>query len=176
MNSGLTVIGAVIFVSLGAVAIGWLVTLCNSLIQVKNNIAKAWHNIDVLLLQRNDELPELIDIMKAYVRYEQDLLQSLTGLRAGYGNAGGTTARMNIENQIRERMGQLKAAGERYPDLKSNELYQKTIERISALEASIADRRVFFNETVNIYNIRIEQFPQMMLANLMRYRQHPYLK
>ena len=175
MASGIRVLLLIIASFLTAGFVGWVVTLFNSLIQVKNNIGKAWHNIDVLLLQRNEELPKLMDLVKAYGRHEQDLLRSLTVLRTSYGNARSTTAKTNIENQIREKIGYFAAAGEQYPDLKSIELYQKTMKRISDLEGSIADRRAFFNDTVNIYNIQIEQFPQVILASLLRYRPHPYL-
>ena len=176
MKSGITVIFTVILVFLAAGGIGWLVSMFNSLIQVKNNIRKAWKNIDVLLLQRNEELPKLIDICNAYATYEQDTLKSLTTLRLAYGNAKSVVAKTNIENQVLGRLAELRGVGERHPDLKSNTLYLKLQERIADLEAMIADRRVFFNETVTIYNTQIEMVPQMYFAKLLRYKPHPYLK
>ena len=176
MRSGLTVIFSVILVFLAAGGIGWLVSMFNSLIQVKNNIGKAWKNIDVLLLQRNEELPKLIDLCKAYMKYEEDVLRSLTTLRLAFGNARSVLAKTNIENQMRERMAALFGVGERHPELKANQLYLKLQERIADLESMIADRRVFFNDTVAIYNIQIEQVPQMYFAWLLRYKPHPYLK
>lgn len=176
MRSGLMVIVFVVvgFLALGVV--GWLVSMFNSLIQVRNNINKAWKNIDVLLLQRNEELPKLIDLCKAYMKYEEDVLRSLTTLRLAYGNAKSVIAKTNIENQVRERMAALTGVGERHPELKANELFRKLQERIAALEDSIADRRVFFNDTVAIYNTQIEQAPQIYFAWLLRYKAHPYLK
>jgi LemA protein len=76
---------------------------------------------------------------------------------------------------VRERLAEIRGAGERYPDLKTNALYLKLQERIADLEATIADRRVFFNDTVAIYNTQIEQVPQMYLARFLRYKPHPYL-
>lgn len=176
MRSALMLIGSILlgFFALGG--IGWLVSVFNSLIQVRNNISKAWKNIDVLLLQRNEELPKLIDLCKAYMKYEEDVLRSLTTLRITYGNAKSVVAKTNIENQVRERMASLTAAGERHPELKANELYQNLQTRVADLETMIADRRVFFNDTVAIYNIQIEQVPQMYFAWLLRYKPHPYLK
>jgi len=176
MYSGIKIILYLILAFLAAGFTGWLISIFNSLVQVKNNINKAWKNIDVLLLQRNEELPKLVDIVKTYMQYEQDVLQSITTLRSGYQNAKSVLAKTNIENRMRERMGRLAAVAERYPDLKADELYQRAMERVSALEASIADRRVFFNDTVNIYNLRSEQFPQLIFAWIMRYKPHPYLK
>jgi LemA protein len=174
--TGVSIIFLVIIVFLAAGGIGWLVSMFNSLIQVKNNIGKAWKNIDVLLLQRNEELPKLIDLCKAYATYEQDALKSLTTLRLAYGNAKSVVARTNIENQVLGRLAELRGVGERYPDLKTNALYLKLQERIADLESMIADRRVFFNETVTIYNTQIEQVPQMYFARILRYKPHPLLK
>ena len=176
MRSGLVLIGAVLggFLALGCV--GWLVSMFNSLIQVKNNIGKAWKNIDVLLLQRNEELPKLIDLCKAYMQHEQEVLQSLTALRVAYSNAKSVVSKTNIENQVFERLQALRGAGERHPDLKANELFQNLQKRIADLESMIADRRVFFNDTVVIYNTQIEQIPQLYFARLLRFGPHPYLR
>jgi LemA protein len=176
MQSGIMLILLILvgFLALGGT--GWLVGMFNSLIQVKNNIGKAWKNIDVLLLQRNEELPKLIELCKAYMKYEEDALRSLTTLRLTYGNAKSVVAKTNIENHILDRLNDLRGVGEQYPNLKANDLYRKLQERIADLEAMIADRRVFFNDTVAIYNTQIEQVPQLYLARLLRYKPHPYLK
>lgn len=174
--AGIKVILLVMFVFLSAGTLGWLVSMFNSLIQVKNNIGKAWKNIDVLLLQRNEELPKLIELCRAYMKHEEDALRSLTTLRLTYGNAKSVVAKTNIENQIRERMTSLTAAGERHPELKATDLFRNLQARIADLEAMIADRRIFFNDTVAIYNTQIEQVPQRYFARLLRYKPHPYLQ
>ena len=174
--AGLPLFILIIIAFLLAGAMGWLVTMFNSLIQVKNTLNKAWTNIDVLLLQRNEELPRLIDLSKASLKYEQDVLQSLASLRNAYGNARSVIAKINIENQVRERMAALITIGESCPDLKANALFQIIQTRMADLEASIADRRIFFNDTANIYNTRIEQAPQRCVAWLLRYKPHPLLK
>lgn len=176
MLSGFMLILAILLAFLAAGAAGWLISMFNSLIQVKNNIGKAWKNIDVLLLQRNEELPKLIDLCKTYMKYEEDVLRSLTTLRLAFGNAKSVVAKTNIENQVSERMSVLTAVGERHPELKANELFIKLQSRIADLEAAIADRRIFFNDTVAIYNTQIEQVPQMYFAWLLRYKPLPYLK
>jgi LemA protein len=161
------------FLALGAV--GWLISLYNSLVQVQNNIGKAWKNIDVLLLQRNEEIPKLAEIVKAGMKYEEEILWALTTLRLAYRNAQDTSSKTTVENQIREQIRALYAAGERYPELKASTLYQQAMDRISALEAAISDRRAFFNETVMIYNIRIKRFPELVFARLVGFCPHPYL-
>lgn len=176
MNSGLVLIGSVILLFLALGGIGYLVSLFNSLIQVRNNIGKAWHNIDVLLLQRNDEIPKLIDVTQAYVHYEKNVLESLTRLRTLYRSAGKTDQKTKIENELEERLRGLAAVWEGNPDLKANGLFLKLQQRISGLETAIADRRAFFNETVTIYNIQREVFPQVVFARMLGFRHHPLLE
>lgn len=155
--------------------IGWLVSLFNSLIQVKNNIGKAWANIEVLLLQRNEELPKLIGVTKCYVQYEKHILESLTKLRSLYTEAKRTDRKIKLENEMAKKISELKVVWEGYPELKANEVFLKLQARISDLEASIADRCTFFNETVTIYNTRREIFPQLVFAWMFGFRRHPFL-
>jgi len=176
MKSGIFLIISVILLFLTLGGIGYIISLFNSLIQVRNNIGKAWHNIDVLLLQRNEEIPKLIDVTKAYVQYEKGILESLTRLRALFPSARRTDQKTKIENELEEKMHGLKAVWEGYPDLKANELFLKIQQRITELESAIADRRTFFNETVTIYNIQREVFPQVVFAWMLGFRHHPLLE
>jgi LemA protein len=176
MKSSLVIIASALLLVLAAGGIGYLVSLFNSLIQVRNNIGKAWGNIDVLLMQRNEEIPKLIDVTKAYVQYEKGLLESLTRLRTMYRSAGRTDKKTKIENELEERIQGLKAIWEGYPDLRANEPFLRLQGRISDLESAIADRRVFFNETVTIYNTQREVFPQVVFAWMLGFRHHPLLE
>ena len=176
MKSGITLSISIILLFLALGGIGWLISMFNSLIQVRNNLFKAWENIDVLLIQRYDELHKLIEICRAYMKYEKEMLESLTDLRISYMKADNTAKKISIENEIGKRLTDLRAVFEGYPDLKANEIFQKAMQRVSDLEESIADRRVFFNDTVTIYNTQIEQVPQVFFAWLLRYKPHPLLK
>jgi LemA protein len=176
MITGLQFIGYVVLFFLAAVSVGYLVSLCNSLIQVRNNIRKAWHNIDVLLIQRNEEIPKLIGVTKAYVQYEKGILEALTKLRTLYHSARRTELKTKIENELEEKMQRLKARWEGYPDLKANELFLQVQHRISELETAIADRRAFFNETVTIYNTQREAIPQAVFSWMLGFRHHPLLE
>jgi LemA protein len=154
---------------------GYVVTLYNSLVQVKNNIGKAWHNIDVLLQQRNEELPKLADAVRGYVAHENTLLPKLVELRSRYLQMDNVAQQIRIENEMESQLGKLAALWEGYPDLKANATFLLLQARISALENAIADRRIFFNDTVTIYNTQIAVFPQVLLARLMRLERHPLL-
>jgi LemA protein len=161
---------------LGVGLIGYVISVFNSLVQVRNNIEKAWKNIDVLLLQRHDELPKLVDTCIAYVKHEREVLTSLTELRTGYDKATTTDQKVRIENEINKRMSQLAPVWEGYPDLKASQNFLQIQQRISALESSIVDRRELFNDSVNIYNIQIERFPELLVAKGLGYRRHAFLE
>ncbi len=161
------VLAAVIFVVVGVV--GYFIGIYNGLIMVKNNIDKAWANIDVLLKQRHDELPKLIETCKGYMKYEQSVLEKVTQARTAFMNATSIEDKTKAENQLTAGLKTLFAVSENYPDLKANASFLQLQGRISGLENEIADRREFFNESVNIYNIRIQQFPDAILANSLKY-------
>lgn len=149
------------------VVVIYLVIVYNGLVICKNNVAKAWANIDVLLKQRHDELPKLIDTCKQYMQFEQETLEKVIKARGQVIRASESqnlSALGKAESQLRSGLGGLFALAESYPELKANEQFQHLHARITGLENGIADRREFYNESVNIYNIRIEQFPDVLIA------------
>ena len=171
-----TIVVVVIILIIAAGFVGYIISLYNSLIQVKNNIEKAWKNIDVLLIQRHDELPKLIDAVKGYMKHERELLTRITQLREGYRNARTIGEKTRIENDLNREIGRVRITLEQYPDLKASNNFLQLQGRISAIESSIADRRELFNDSVNIYNIQIERFPELFLAKIMSYRRHTSLE
>ncbi len=155
-----------------SVMLVYVIMTYNGLVQVKNNVAKAWANIDVLLKQRHDELPKLIDTCKQYMQYEQATLEKVIQARAQVASARES---QNIgalgvaEGALRAGLGRLFALAEAYPDLKANTHFLHLQERISGLENAIADRREFYNESVNVNNVRIEQFPDLIVARMFNF-------
>jgi LemA protein len=167
---------AVVLLALVVAAVGiagYAVSLYNGLVQVKHQVDQAWANIDVLLKQRHDELPKLIDAVKAYMTHERTLLENVTALRTK-AQAGGTgTERVAAEQALSQGVSQLLAVAERYPQLRASEIFVDLQARISALEEQIAHRREFYNAAVNLNNVRMEQFPDMLLASLARLARKP---
>ncbi len=176
MGIASTIVLILVVLVVGVAMGGYVISLYNSLIQVKNNIEKAWNNIDVLLQQRHDELPKLIDAVRGYMEHEKSVLEKITKLRVGYDEAASIEEKTKIENQLNREVARMRHVWESYPDLKSSQNFIQLMGRISALESSIADRREFFNDSVNIYNIQIERFPEMFLARMMSYQKHPFLE
>jgi len=167
-----TVLFLVIAAIVGVLA--WFVMLYNSLVQVKNNVDQAWSNIDVLLKQRADELGKLIDAVKTYLGYERDLLTRLTTLRTQVSRGGGPdAARLAAERELGAGVGRLFAVAENYPDLKSSGNFLEMQRRITGLEEQIAHRREFYNDAVNINNVRMEQMPDRLLVGLAGMQRRP---
>jgi LemA protein len=154
-------------------AIGYFLTIYNGLIAMKNNIGRSWANIDVLLKQRHDELPKLIETCKQYMKFEQETLQKVMEARSQVFTARESRnipALGPAESGLRASIGNLFAVAEAYPDLKTNQTFLQLQSRISGLENAIADRREFYNESVNINNVRIEQFPDTLIAGTFNFK------
>ncbi len=155
-----------------AAAIGYLATIYNSLVVVKNNILKAWANIDVILKQRHDEIPKLISACESYMKYEKGALEGVIALRNSAANAAGVGDKAEKEAQLSAGLQKLFALSENYPDLKAQASFQQLQQRITGLESQLADRREFYNDSVNNYNIRIQSFPDVFVAGFMGLAAH----
>ena len=149
--------------------IGYFITVYNGLIKLKNNIKKSWANIDVLLKQRSDELPKLIATVKGYMKHEREILENLTKARTNFLNANTVAETAAADNMITGALKSLFAVAENYPNLKANENFIQLQNRISGIENEIADRREFYNDSVNQYNIRIQSIPDVIVARMMGY-------
>ncbi|NMF90765.1 LemA family protein [Aromatoleum petrolei] len=168
-------------VALGALVIALLYAIVayNGLVRLKHNIAKAWANIDVLLKQRHDELPKLVEVCKQYKQFEQETLQRVTEARARVASARenqDVAALGKAEGMLRMGLGQIFAVAEAYPELRANEHFMQLQTRITALENGIADRREWYNESVNLLNVRIEQFPDVFVARMFQFEPRPLLE
>jgi LemA protein len=166
-------LGTIITLAVLAVIVIYAITIYNALVQIKHNVSKAWANIDVLLKQRHDELPKLIETCKQYMKFEQDTLTRVIEARSKVSTAReaqNIPALGQAETGMRAALGSLFALAEAYPDLKANTNFQQLQTRISSLENAIADRREFYNESVNVNNVRIEQFPDAIVASLFGFK------
>jgi LemA protein len=148
---------------------GYFVIIYNGLIKLRNNINKSWANIDVLLKQRHDELPKLIDVCKGYMKYEQETFKLITEARAFYNKAKTVGEKARADLMEAGALKNLFAVAERYPDLKANENFKHLQSRVSGLENEIADRRELYNDSANNFNIRIQSIPDVLVARMLRY-------
>ena len=169
----------VILLVILALVVLYFVMTYNSLISIKNNVEKAWANINVLLKQRNDELPKLIDTCKIYMKHEAQTLENVTRARMGVDAARETHnigALGAAESALAASISGLYAVAENYPDLKADQTFLNLQQRITGLENQIADRREFYNDSVNVNNVRVAQFPDLIVAKVFNFEPSELLK
>jgi LemA protein len=172
-------VGSAIFWGVVVVAVIYGVMLYNGLVQLKHNVAKAWANIDVSLKQRHDELPKLVEVCKQYKQFEQSTLQAVIEARSRVQTAReqqDVAALSRAEGALRAGLGQIFAVAEAYPELKSNEHFMQLQQRISSLESLISDRRELYNEAVNLNNVRVDSFPDALVARIFSFKHHALLE
>jgi LemA protein len=174
MGSGIVTEAAFLLLIVG-VAI-YVVMLYNELVRLRNDNDRAWANINVLLKQRHDEIPNLVETVKGYMQHEQQTLVAVTQARAASINAASIRQKAQADLQMTGALRGLFAVAENYPQLKANENFLKLQTRISELEERIADRREFFNDDVNTYNTRIGQIPEVFVASFMNLKPRDMFK
>ena len=167
-------IGLIIFLALVSAPVLWGVAIYNQLVTLKNNTKKSWSNIDVLLKQRNSELPKLIETCKQHMSYEQETLEKVIKARNLVESALKAKDMAQLggaEMKLEASLNGLFAVAEKYPELKASESFLRLQTRITTLEESIADRREFYNDTAALSNTRIEQFPDNLIANIFNFKE-----
>jgi LemA protein len=167
---GIAAVVGLVAVGLILIALaGYFISIYNGLIRLRRNIDRNWSNIDVLLKQRYDEIGKLVKVCDGYMKYERATLEKITALRSSYLQTGSVEEKQRIEGEIAGTLKTLFALAENYPDLKANQNFVHLQDRISELENEIADRRELYNESVNLFNIRIHQIPDIIVARMAGY-------
>ena len=161
---------ALAFAATLVVGVVYAVGVYNQLIGVRVNVDRSWSNIEVLEKQRYDEIPKLVKVCEGYMQYERDTLQKVIAARTRYLGARGPADRAAAGAEMAGALKSLFALAESYPDLKANANFTQLQSRITALESEIADRREFYNDSVAIFNARIEQVPYIFIARPLGYR------
>jgi LemA protein len=172
----MTLVVTLAFLFVIVAAVLYLATIFNGLVALKNDIDKSWANIDVMLKQRHDELTKLLDTTKGYADFERETLIKITQARSQYQQAVTVDQKVQADQTMTSALRGFFAVAENYPDLKANSNFQVLEKRISELESQIADRREFYNDCVNTFNIRIQQVPDTFVAAFMRLTPRTMLK
>lgn len=147
--------------------VGYVVTLYNGLVVLRNNVDKSWANIEVLLKQRHEEIPNLVEVCKGYMKFEGTTLQNVAQARSRYSQATTVDQKAEASSELNNALGRLIATVENYPDLKANANFMQLQSRITQIQAEIADRMEFYNDSVNTFNTRIQEMPDAILAGRM---------
>lgn len=167
----------VVLVVLGGVVV-FLVAIYNRLINLRNQVRNAWRQIDVQLKRRHDLIPNLVEVVKDYMSYEQETLRQVVEARgkAVMVEGKGAGAAMAAEQGLTGALGRLFAVMENYPDLKANQNVSSLMEELSSTENKIAFSRQFYNDSVMSLNNAVETFPSNVLANTFGFHQEEYFE
>jgi LemA protein len=160
-------VAAVFAVGVLVLVVGFvLVTTYNAIVALRQRSDKAWSNIDVVLKQRHDQLPNLVAAVRGLMSYEQSVLTRVTEARAAYSPTASIPAQAATSEETTAAVRSLFAVVERYPELKSAENVRDLQSQIERLEDMIADRRELYNDQIYRYNTRIDQVPGALIAPL----------
>jgi LemA protein len=142
------------------------VVIYNGLVTLKNRVKNSWAQIDVQLKRRYDLIPNLVETVKGYAKHEKSVFENVTKARAAAINASGVGEQAKAENMLTGALKSLFAVAENYPDLKASQNFMMLQEELSGTENKIAYARQFYNDSVMIYNIRIQKIPYNIIANM----------
>jgi LemA protein len=162
------------FLTLGLLI--YVIAIYNGLIRLRVNIDKAWANIDVLLKKRHDLVPNLVAVVEGYKNFERDVITQVTKARSAAVAAGSIPEMAKTNDALATLLGRLFAVAENYPALKAQENYLSLQKSLSEIESEIADRRIFYNDSVTAFNVRIAQFPDLLIASPLGFKRRDVFK
>ncbi len=156
--------GAVLGVVVVAIIIAVIAGMYNKLVTLRQRVQNAWSQIDVQLQRRFDLIPNLVETVKGYMTHEEETLTKVTELRTAWANAKTIDEKVKLENDLSGTLKTIMAVSENYPNLKANENFMSLQKELTDTESKIAYSRQFYNDTVTIYNTKIETFPSNVVA------------
>ena len=154
----------------------FVIVLYNRLVGIRNQVANAWKQIDVQLKRRHDLIPNLVEVVKDYMSYEQETLQQVIKARNSAIQAASPAEAIAAEGVLSGALGKLLAVVEAYPDLKANQNVARLMEELSATENKIAFARQFYNDSVNSLNNSVQSFPSNIIAGMFGFTTGTYFE
>ena len=154
----------------------YLISAYNGLIRRRNQIENAWSQIDVQLKRRHDLIPNLVETVKGYAAHEQETLDAVIQARNAATSPHTPAEQAKAENALTGTLRQLFALGEAYPDLKANQNFLALQEELTSTEGRVAYARQFYNDSVLGYNNKLQQFPTMYFAKMLKFERREYFE
>ncbi len=152
------------------------VSMYNRLIQSRNKVKNAWGQIDVQLQRRFDLIPNLVEAVKGYMTHEQDTLTKVTELRTSWANAVTVGEKADLDNQLSGTLKTIMAVSENYPDLKANQNFATLQEELRSTENKISYARQFYNDSVTMYNTKLQVIPTNIIASMFHFESEELFK
>lgn len=167
-----------IWIILGIIVVLVLIVVgvYNGLVKSRMQTREAWSQIDVQLKRRNDLIPNLIETVKGYAKYEGDILAKVTQLRQQVAQASSPAEAMAASDALSRQVAGIFAVAENYPDLKANTNFMQLQEELTNTENKISYARQLYNSVTSNYNVKLETFPTNVIAGMFGFRQAEFLQ
>jgi LemA protein len=159
-----------------AVLLAWAIIVFNLLIRDRNRVSQSWSDVDVQLMRRHDLVPRLVELVKGYSGYEKSLQTSVAEIRGQAGRDASPAARGEAEKSVAAGVSRLVALVEAYPDLKASENFLDLQKQLADTENQIQYARRYYNGAVNLYNNRLQRFPDLLIANAFAFRRAEFFQ
>ncbi len=148
----------------------------NGLVISRNKVKNAWSQIDVQLQRRFDLIPNLVDSVKGYMKHEEGVLTKVTELRTSWANATTVAEKADLDNQLSGALKTIMAVSENYPDLKANQNFSELQEELRNTENKISYSRQFYNDSVTMYNTKLEVIPTNIIGSIFNFKPEELFK
>ena len=152
-----------------AVIVVWVIIAYNSLVQSKLKVDNAWSQIDVQLQRRFDLIPNLVETVKGYMSHEEKTFEKIAALRTSWANSSSVGEKAKLDDELSGALKTIMAVSENYPDLKANTNFLDLSEELRTTENKISFSRQFYNDSVTMYNVKLETFPSNIIANMFHF-------
>ena len=159
-----------------AVMVFWLIAVYNGLIKLRNRTDEAWSDIDVQLKRRYNLIPNLVETVKGYAKHERELFEKVTKARTAAMGAKDPEDKAQAENILSGTLKTLFAVAENYPELKANENFLELQRELSDTENKIQAARRFYNGNVRDFNIKIQKFPNNLVAGALNFKKRDFFE
>lgn len=158
-----------IIIAIIAVIIIAIISMYNSLVQSKIKVDNAWSQIDVQLQRRFDLIPNFVETVKGYMTHEKETFERIAALRTSWANAGSVSEKANLDGELSTALKTIMAVSENYPELKANQNFSDLSEELRNTENKISFSRQFYNDTVTMYNTKLQVFPSNIIAGMFNF-------
>ena len=141
----------------------------NGLVYLRMKVHNAWSQIDVQLQRRFDLIPNFVETVKGYMTHEKETLEKVTELRTSWANATTVKDKADLDGELSSALKTIMAVSENYPELKANQNFMQLSEELRNTENKIAFSRQFYNDTVTMYNTKLQVFPSNIIAGIFHF-------
>ena len=153
-----------------------VIAIYNNLVRLRQKVKNSWSQIDVQLQRRFDLIPNLVETVKGYMEHEKSVLEKVTELRTSWANAGTVAEKADLDNQLSGALKTIMAVSENYPDLKANQNFAELQQELQNTENKISFSRQFYNDSVTIYNTKLEVVPSNIIASIFNFKPEELFK